>query len=57
MLFDAAPYFAGAGSNHDGALDGGGFVMAKNAACSQRAGAVPITVVLNWVDDLKQRLE
>jgi serine/threonine-protein kinase len=58
VLFDAAPYFfGGAGRNYDVAPDGKRFVMVKNAPSNLGGGAVPVTVVLNWVEDLKQRLK
>ena len=56
VLFDVKQYFfGGAGRNYDVAPDGKRFVMVKSS--SQGAGVVPITIVLNWVDDLKHRLK
>ena len=58
VLFDVAPYwFGAAGRNYDVAPDGKRFVMVKNPPSTLGGGAVPITVILNWVEDLKQRLK
>jgi serine/threonine-protein kinase len=56
-LFDAAPYFMGsAGRNFDVAPDGKRFVLVKNPV-STSGNSAPVTVVLNWVDELKARLK
>lgn len=55
MLLDAAPYFfGGLGRNYD--VDPGGkrFVMVKNPADSRDQPA-PITIVLNWIEELRAR--
>jgi len=55
-LFDVRPYFfGGAGRNYDVAPDGRRFVMVKNAADQQNRSA-PITIVLNWIGELRGRV-
>ena len=56
-LFDASKYFfGGAGRNYDIAPDGKRFIMVKSPAASE-GGAISMTVVLNWVDELRARLK
>jgi serine/threonine-protein kinase len=55
-LFDATPYFfGGVGRNYDVAKDGRRFIMVKDPQSGPTAGR-PITIVLNWMDELGPRL-
>jgi hypothetical protein len=55
-LFETTAYFfGGIGRNYDVGRDGRQFVMIKDPV-SAAGGSQPITVVLNWVDELKARL-
>jgi serine/threonine protein kinase len=57
-LFDVGPYYFGAqGRNYDVSADSKRFVMVKNPSGPAGAVAVPITVVLNWVDEIRARLK
>jgi serine/threonine-protein kinase len=54
-LFDVGQYFfGGAGRNYDVA-PGKRFVMVKNPA-EQQDRSLPITIVLNWVEELRARV-
>ncbi|MEX2271832.1 MAG: protein kinase [Vicinamibacterales bacterium] len=56
-LFDVSPYFFGAvGRNYDVSRDGRRFVMVKNPV-NAAAQSTPITIVLNWVEELRARLK
>jgi hypothetical protein len=56
-LFDTAPYFmGGVGRNFDIAPDGTRFILVRNPA-STGGNSAPVTVVLNWVGELKTRLK
>jgi len=55
-LFDTADYFfGGAGRNYDVSADGARFVMVKNPA-NQTTATRPITIVLNWIEELRARI-
>ena len=55
-LFDAPYYFGLGGRNYDVAPDGR-FLMIQDVAQSDGGGASPaITVVLNWFEELKERV-
>jgi serine/threonine-protein kinase len=54
-LFDLSPYFTGGvGVNFDVTRDGKRFAMIKNPA-NASSKTLPITVVINWVEDLRAR--
>lgn len=54
-LFDTTPYFfGGVGRNYDVARDGKRFVMVKIPA-GEQGRSLPITIVLNWVEELRAR--
>jgi serine/threonine-protein kinase len=56
-LFDVRTYFfGGAGRNYDVAPDGKRFAMVKNPVSSVDR-AVPLTVVLNWADEVRARVK
>ncbi len=56
-LFDTTPYFfGGAGRNYDVAPDGKRFVMVRNPA-GEQGRSLPITIVLNWVEELRARVK
>jgi len=55
-VFDTARYFfGGAGRNYDVAPDGRRFVMVRNSD-GEQARSQPITIVLNWVEELRARI-
>ena len=55
-LFDVTPYFfGGIGRNYDITPDGRRFVMVKEAADGPNR-VVPITIVLNWIEELRARM-
>ena len=57
VLFDAAVYFfGGQGRNYDIAPDGKRFVMVKDPTRTI-GNALPITVVVNWVEELRARVK
>jgi serine/threonine-protein kinase len=57
VLFDVSPYFfGGLGRNYDVAGDGRRFVMVKDPAGDFNSSR-PVTVVLNWIDELRGRLK
>jgi len=56
-LFDTTPYFfGGIGRNYDIAPDGKRFVMVKNPA-GEQGRSLPITIVLNWAEELRARVK
>jgi serine/threonine-protein kinase len=56
-LYDvSAYYFGGIGRNYDVAGDGKRFVMIKNPG-GGAGNSRPITVVLNWIDELRGRVK
>jgi hypothetical protein len=56
-LFDVEPYyFGGIGRNYDVADGGRKFVMVKNPP-GEAAQSAPITIVLNWIEELRARLK
>ncbi|HJR58276.1 MAG TPA: hypothetical protein VJ813_02715 [Vicinamibacterales bacterium] len=56
-LFDVAPYFfGGAGRNYDVAPVGKRFAMIK-IRNDQRDQRIPITVVVNWTEELRARVK
>jgi serine/threonine-protein kinase len=56
-LFDTkAYYFGGQGRNYDAAADGQRFVMVKEPP-SIAVRSLPITVVLNWVEELRAKVK
>ncbi|HEX6323306.1 MAG TPA: protein kinase, partial [Vicinamibacterales bacterium] len=56
-LFDVSPYFfGGLGRNYDIAADGRRFAMVKQAR-EQQNEPQPITIVLNWIEELRARVK
>jgi serine/threonine protein kinase len=60
-MFDAKPYYSlGVSRSYDVSVDGRRFLMIKNAAAAGAGGSIPssmtMTVVLNWVEELKARV-
>jgi eukaryotic-like serine/threonine-protein kinase len=57
MLFDTKTYyFGGQGRNYDVTADGQRFVMVKEPVSLTRR-SLPITVVLNWAEELRAKLK
>ena len=57
VLFDAdAVLLRRPGRNYDVAPDGKRFIMVKSPA-TEVGGAMPLTVVLHWVDELRSRVK
>ncbi|HUF23132.1 MAG TPA: protein kinase [Vicinamibacterales bacterium] len=56
-LFDIAPYFfGGVGRNYDVTPDGRRFVMVKNPVGGP-AQSTPITIVMNWIEELRSKVK
>lgn len=57
-LFDAAAYyFGGAGRNYDVAKDGRRFVMVKTLPEERGRGVDDVTLVVNWIEELRARFK
>jgi serine/threonine-protein kinase len=57
-LFDLSPYFfGGVGRNYDVSPDGTRFVMVKNPPTAPKARNAPISITLNWIEELRARVK
>lgn len=56
-LFDVRQYFfGGVGRNYDVSPDGRRFIMIRQPAAQMDASR-PITIVLNWIEELRARVK